>query len=73
MAEGGESTMPCVLKGDAVVIVSTLSFNVKTGEYRNLSTTDGMNDISVSAAVLPVQRSSCVGHRTTWQPRRLWY
>ena len=66
MAERGESTTLFVLKGDALVSISTLSFNLKTGEYRNLSTTDGMNHIFVSAAVLPVQRSSSAEHRTTF-------
>ena len=37
--------MLCVLKGDMVIIFSTLRFNVKSGDYRNLSTTDGMIDI----------------------------
>ena len=63
--------MLCVLEGDMVIIISTLRFNVKSGEYRNLSTTHGMNHIFVSAAVLPAQRSSFAEHRTTWQLRRL--
>ena len=62
--------MLCVLKGDTVIIISTLTFNVKSGEYRNLSTTDGVKHIFVSAAVLPVQRSSFAEHRITLQPGR---
>ena len=47
--------MLCVLKGDAVILFSTLSFNVKSGEYRNLSTTNDMIDIFASDAALPLQ------------------